>query len=266
VVGPVETFQIPLEIAEMYEARFVPRLFALWAPHLVEAARVAPGQSVLDVACGTGIVARTVAGRLGGRGRVVGVDLNRNMLAVASQHAEDIEWREGDAQDLPFDDDQFDAVLCQSGLMFFPDPTRAIREMARVAKPDGVVAVQVWASLESQPAYSRLVEIAARHAGPDAVNLLGAYWSCGDLDRLRSQFEAADLDVSTVRTLTEVATFDSVDELVATEVESTPLIERITSEVYDRIREDAREALAKFRTDDGVRIPLVGHVIAAHGR
>jgi SAM-dependent methyltransferase len=263
MASPVETFQIPLEIAEMYEARFVPRLFAVWAPHLVDAAGVEPGQSVLDVACGTGIVARTVAARTNRRGRVVGVDLNRNMLAVASRHDEDIEWREGNAEDLPFDDDQFDAVLCQSGLMFFPDPARALREMGRVSKPEGVVAIQVWASLESQPAYSRLVEVAARHAGPDAVNLLSTYWSCGDLDRLRAQFESAGLGVPAVRTLTETAAFDSIDELVATEVEGTPLIERITPEVYRRIKGDARDALASFRTDGGVQIPLVGHVVTA---
>src|SRR5262245_26132721 len=105
MAGSVETFQIPLEIAERYEARFVPRLFRVWAPHLIEAAGVVPGQAVLDVACGTGIVARTVAARIQGRGRVAGVDLNRNMLAVAARHEEDVEWREGDAQDLPFDDD-----------------------------------------------------------------------------------------------------------------------------------------------------------------
>jgi ubiquinone/menaquinone biosynthesis C-methylase UbiE len=266
MAGEVESFQVPPEIAEAYEETFVPRLFGVWAPHLVDAAGVAPGQSVLDVACGTGIVARTAADRLAGDGRVVGVDLNRNMLAVAARKGHGIEWREGDAQDLPFEDDRFDVVLCQSGLMFFPDPTRALREMGRVSKPGGVVAVQVWASLESQPAYARLVEVAARHAGPDAVNLLGTYWSCGDLERLRERFHAAGLDVRSERTLTEIAPFDSIDEFVATEVESTPLVERITPEVYDRIRQDAREALAEFRTDHGAEIPLVGHVITAARR
>jgi ubiquinone/menaquinone biosynthesis C-methylase UbiE len=266
MASDVETFQIPLEIAEVYEAKFVPRLFGVWAPHLVDAAGVAPGDAVLDVACGTGIVARTVADRLGGDGRVVGLDRNRNMLTVAARSGAGIEWREGDAQDLPFDDDQFDAVLCQSGLMFFPDPTRALREMGRVSKPGGTVAVQVWAALGAQPAYAPLVAATARHAGPDAVNLLGTYWSCGDLERLRDQFRAAGLEVRSERTLTEAAAFDSIDELVATEVESTPLVERITPEVYGRIREDARDALAEFRTEHGVEIPLVGHVFTAATR
>ena len=98
----VETFQLSVEAAEEYESRFVPALFAEWAPHLVEAAGVAPGQVVLDVACGTGVVARTAADRMGGQGRVVGLDLNEGMLAVAGRLRPDLEWRKGDAADLPF--------------------------------------------------------------------------------------------------------------------------------------------------------------------
>jgi ubiquinone/menaquinone biosynthesis C-methylase UbiE len=91
MTGSVETYQLSVEAAEAYEARFVPALFAEWAPRLVEAAGVAPGQTVLDVACGTGVVARAAADRLGGRGRVVGLDLNRGMLAVAGRLRPDLE-------------------------------------------------------------------------------------------------------------------------------------------------------------------------------
>ena len=135
MTGSVETFQLSVEAAEVYEARFVPAIFGEWAPHLVEAAGVAPGQAVLDVACGTGVVARTAADRMGGRGRVVGLDLNEGMLAVAGRLRPDIEWRQGDAAELPFEAGSFDAVLCQAALMFFPDRARALREMARVASP-----------------------------------------------------------------------------------------------------------------------------------
>ena len=122
-----ETFQLSMAAAEAYEARFVPALFAEWAPHLVELAGVAPGQAVLDVACGTGIVARTAADTLEGAGRVVGLDLNEAMLAVARRVRPDIEWRQGDAASLPFPDGSFDTVLCQMALMFFPDRARALR-------------------------------------------------------------------------------------------------------------------------------------------
>src|SRR5215218_11336618 len=114
MTGSTQTFQLSVEAAEVYEARFVPALFAEWAPHLVEAARVAGGQAVLDVACGTGVVARTAADRMGGQGRVVGLDLNEGMLTVAGRLRPDIEWRQGDAADLPFEAGSFDAVLCQA--------------------------------------------------------------------------------------------------------------------------------------------------------
>jgi ubiquinone/menaquinone biosynthesis C-methylase UbiE len=104
MASSVETFRISLEAAEVYEAKFVPALFAEWAPHLVDAAGVVPGQAVLDVASGTGIVAREAADRMGGSGNVVGLDLNEAMLAVARGLRSDIEWRQGDAAALPFPD------------------------------------------------------------------------------------------------------------------------------------------------------------------
>src|SRR5688572_12798384 len=118
-----ETFQIPLEAAEIYESRFVPALFADWAAHVVEMGDLSAGQSVLDVACGTGIVARIATGRVGPGGRVVGVDLNEAMLTVAARVCPGVDLRQADVTSLPFENGTFDAVLCQMALMFFPDPT-----------------------------------------------------------------------------------------------------------------------------------------------
>src|SRR5215472_12207007 len=115
-----EAFQIPIEAAEAYEAAFVPAFFAQWAPILCDAAGLGAGQKVLDVACGTGIVARTAAERVG-PAHVTGVDLNQAMLTVARRVRGDIDWRQGDAAALPLADRSFDAVLCQMALMFFPD-------------------------------------------------------------------------------------------------------------------------------------------------
>ena len=185
--GTVETFQLSVEAAEVYESQFVPALFAEWAPHLVTAAGVAPGQAVLDVACGTGVVARAAADRMGGQGRVVGLDLNQGMLTVAGRLRPDIEWRQGDAASLPFAPGSFDVVLCQSALMFFPDRAGALREMARVATPGGTVAVQVWDQLEAQEGYAAMYAAFARHVGPEAGRLEGAIWALGDLELVGSR-------------------------------------------------------------------------------
>ena len=258
-----DAFQLSVAAAELYESRFVPALFAEWAPHLLDVARVVPGTSVLDVACGTGIVARTAADRPNA-GPVVGVDVNPAMLSVARRVRPDIEWREGNVARLPFPDASFQAALCQMALMFFPDRPKALSEMARVVTSGGTVAVVVPASLVSQPAYGPFVEIAARYAGPEALSLLGTYWACGDVDELRALFEHARLEVIEVRTRLGTARFDSIDALVATEVESTPLVDRIGPDVYRRIREDANVALRRFTTPTGAaEIPLTAHILAA---
>ncbi|WP_129664688.1 class I SAM-dependent methyltransferase [Phytoactinopolyspora endophytica] len=257
-----ETFQIPLETAEVYEARFVPGLFAEWAPLLADAAGVRPGQEVLDVGCGTGIVARTVADRLGDDGTVVGLDLNQSMLTVARRVRPDLEWHQGDVGNLPFPDRAFDITLCQMALMFFPDRARALAEMARVTAPGGTVAIVVPAALPDQPAYDGFVSIVADEAGPDAASLVQTYWSCGDLDELRAMFESAGLGSITARTHTGTAHFDTIDGLVITEVEGSPLIDRIDDATYGRIKERARDVLQPYVTDDGaLHAPLVGHVV-----
>jgi ubiquinone/menaquinone biosynthesis C-methylase UbiE len=245
-----ETFQIPLEAAEAYEDAFVPAFFSQWAPVLCDAAGVTAGQRVLDVACGTGIVARTAADLVGAP-NVVGVDTNEAMLTVARRVRPDIDWRQGDACELPLPDLAFDAVLSQMALMFFGERAAALREMGRVATAGGTVAVLVPSALDVQPAYGPLVELAARHAGAQARSLLSTYFACGDLDELRSLFASAGLGVTATRSHAGTARFPSVDALVATEVESTPLRERISDDVYERIRRGAHDVLAPFTAADG---------------
>jgi SAM-dependent methyltransferase len=261
--SPTETFQITPAQAEMYESTFVPAIFAQWAPLLLDAAGVAPGQRVLDVACGTGILARTAAERIGPTGSVVGVDLNPAMLTVARRLRPDLDWRQGDVADLPFVDSTFDVVLCQSALMFFPDATRALREMARVCKPGGTVGVQVYSSLHEQPAYGPWVDMVARHAGPDTVSLLSTYWVHGDLDTLTGRFQSAGLEVADIRTALGTARWDSVDQMVQIEVESSPLVDRISDETYRRIREESRDVLGQYQAANGAAVPIASHLVLA---
>jgi SAM-dependent methyltransferase len=262
-----ETFQLSLEAAERYEAMFVPALFAEWAPRLADVAGVGPGQRVLDVACGTGIVARTVAERIGAEGRVVGLDLNEAMLTVARRIRPELEWRQGDATALPFPAGAFDTALCQMALMFFPDRPAALREMARVVRPAGVVAVVVPASLDEQAAYGPFVELAVREAGESARSLLDTYWACGDLGGLTRLFRDAGLDVTAAETHVGTARFGTPEELAATEIKASPLAERISDDVYRRILEGAREMLRPWTEDDGtLSAPLAGHVVAGRVR
>lgn len=262
--GPSESFQIPVEAAEFYESAFLPAFFAQWAPILCEAAGVTTGQTVLDIACGTGIVARTAADRAAPDGHVVGLDLNEAMLTVARRVRPDIDWRQGDAAALPFPDASFDIVLCQMALMFLPDRRTALSEMRRVVRPGGTVAVVVSSRLDAQPAFRPFVTMAARHAGPEAMSLLGSYFVCGDLDTLTGVVQGAGLRVLATATHSGTYRAPSVDTFVTTEVESTPLVARITDDAYRRIRTDAHEVLAPFTTRDGrVEAPFECHVVVA---
>jgi SAM-dependent methyltransferase len=260
-----ETFQIPLEAAEVYESKFVPALFAEWAPHVVELGDVVPGDSVLDVACGTGIVARTAIERVGAAGRVVGVDLNSAMLTVAERVCPGVEFHQADVTALPFDTGTFDTALCQMALMFFPERVAALAEMGRVVKPNGTVVIMVPSSLDAQPAYRPLVALAAHHAGPEAVAILSSYWACGDLDQLLATVRAAGLEILSTRTRMGTARFESIDEFVADEVESTPVRERLTDDQYEALRREANQVLSEFVASDGsAEVPIEGHLVAAH--
>ena len=256
-----ETFQVSLEIAETYEAAFVPSLFAGVARQLVDFAGIAPGQNVLDIGCGTGIVARTAADR---GATVTGLDLNGAMLTVARRVRPDLSWRQGDAASLPFPDAAFDVTLCQSALMFVPDPTAALREMARVTVADGTVGVQLWASTDRQRGFRPLADAVARHAGPDSVDLVATYFRLGDLDEFTRRCADAGLVVTAVKTTAVTLHAPSVDAYVTTEVESTPLVERIDDETYARLRADAGSGLAPFCDASGtLALPFEIHLIRA---
>ena len=121
--------------AKFYEKCLLPALFTQYAPRVVASADVRAGHRVLDVACGTGVVSREAAAVSGEDALVTGVDISPGMLAVARDIRPTIDWRLGDAANLPFADAVFDRVVCQFGLMFFPDPGRALGEMLRVLKP-----------------------------------------------------------------------------------------------------------------------------------
>ena len=257
-----ETFQITREQAEAYEELFVPALFAQWAPLMIDIARIQEGQRVLDVACGTGVLARAAADRVGRTGSVVGLDLNPAMLEVAANTRSDIEWRQGDAMNLPFGENEFDAVLCQSALFFFPDVEVAVAEMARVARPGGAVAIQTYVSLDDQPGYLDLDAVVRRVAAEDALPLLDTYWSQGDLSILCKTLSQAGLEVVETRTTLGTARYSSVENLIEIEVKGTPLADRLSDDQLSQILTESTDIFAKFLTPAGeLQMPIRAHLV-----
>ena len=264
---PIEAFDIPLEVAEVYEAEFVPAIFAEWAPVILDAVGLTgpvAGGRLLDVACGTGIVARTAREICGSDLAVTGVDLNPAMLAVAGRIAPEIEWWRGDVSELPLADGHVDAAVCQMAAMFFPDRRRAVAEMARVVRPGGRLALVVPASLAEQPAYGPFVDIAVAATDDRARLLLSTYWVCGDREVMADDLAAAGLESVSSRTRVGTARFESVAGFVDTEIDATPLTEWVGAEARARITEEVAARLAgHVRPGQPFEIPLVANVVSA---
>jgi SAM-dependent methyltransferase len=243
--------QVNRSAAEVYEEFFIPALFQQWAGQVADAARIKSGQRVLDVACGTGVLARAAAAPVGASGSVVGLDVNEGMLAVAAQKAPQIEWRQGKAETLPFDDDSFDAVVSQFGLMFFVDRQAALREMMRVLRPGGHFAVAVWASLDHTPGYAALVDLLLRLFGEPAANALRAPFILGDKDTLRTLFTAAGIPNTTITTYPGTARFPSIQAWVFTDIKGWTLADMIDDAQYERLLKESEQVLAPFVHADG---------------
>jgi len=255
-----------VDAALAYERILVPALFAQWPVHVIAAADVRPGQRVLDVACGTGVLTRALPGIVGAGPAPSGLDLAAGMLAVARRLSPEIEWRHGDAGRLPFPDAGFDRVLCQFGLMFFPDRARALREMRRVLIPAGRVVLAVWDSLDHNPGFRHKVEVLDRVGGRRAGDALRAPFCLGDAESLRRMVEAAGFAEVEVRTVDGVARFESLHDFVEVEVRGwLPVMGVHLSETQIRAaHEECRRALARFETPagGGIVLPTRAHVVS----
>ncbi|MCB1492766.1 MAG: methyltransferase domain-containing protein [Rhodobiaceae bacterium] len=251
VAEEARTGQLTGNAAETYEDFFVPSLFGQFAAPLCAAVGIGPGDAVLDVACGTGIVARAAHPLVQPDGSVTGVDINPGMLAVARRLGTGIDWRDGRAEALPFADGSFDAVTCQFGLMFFDDRAKALAEMARVAKPGGRLAVSVWDAIETSPGYAALSAILDDMFGADIAAALHMPFVLGNPAEFAAPFEAAGIAKPQIVTQTGTARFASIDAWMHTEIRGWTLADVLDDDQFVALLDRARSDLSRFAGADG---------------
>lgn len=269
-MGDRAQWQVAGSAAEVYEHELVPAVFAPWAPRVVGLANLQPGDCVLDLACGSGVVARTAAEEVGERGAVVAADLNPGMIAVARslpvQRGVAIEWREADAGALPFADQAFDAVLCQLGLQFFADRSTAMREMYRVLRPGGRVVVMVWRGIERATGFAVLAAALELHIGPEAASIMRAPFSLGDAEELTSLIAAAGFERLDLRAETGAVRFATVARFVASYVAGSPLAGPVAASPPEARNALLAEVAAKLEplAGDELKFPIEAYLARAH--
>ena len=253
-------WQLEQDTAAAYERHLVPAMFAPCADRLIACAAPRPDDRVLDVACGTGIVARRIAPRVLS---ATGLDTNAAMLAVARAADPAVRWVEADAAAIPLPDASFDLVLCQQGVQFFGDRAAALRELRRVLAPGGRLAIAAWRAPEHNPGWLRLAEALDRHVGPETGAAMRSPFVLGgaELRALLADFGdvALRIEILPVR-------FPSARDLLLQEEAASPMagaLAALSDAQHGALVRDFADAMIAYTDDAGVTFPMEAHVATA---
>jgi ubiquinone/menaquinone biosynthesis C-methylase UbiE len=211
-------------VPDNYERYFVPTIGGPASKGLVAAAQLKPGERVLDVACGTGVVTRAAADAVGPAGTVSGLDINPGMLAAARKHVpsgKSIDWYEASAESMPLPDRSFDVVLCQMGLQFMPNKPAAVSEMHRVLVPGGRALVSVPGP--EPELFSIMIDALGRRIGPEAAAFARTVFSLHDQADIRKLLEAAGFGKVEVKAATARLDVPGPRDFLWQYINSTPM-------------------------------------------
>ena len=255
--------------AEAYERSMVPAIFGPWAEKLVTFAGLQAGERVLDVACGTGAVARAAANCVSPSGTVTGIDLDAGMAAVGGALAKSadarIDFHEGNATAMPFQDARFDVVLCQQGLQFLPEPDKGCKEIYRVLAPGGRIGLSLWLPLEHNPGYAAVVKALERR-GIDAAPVRRPF-SLGNEGRLREMASAAGFNQTECVQTSRVSRFDSPQEFVEILAAGSPSTGKVLIKLGEvglaEIVHDVAAELADRIDGEGLALPMEAILLLA---
>ena len=266
--GPMTSLQWQLarDSALHYEQVLVPAYVGPAADRLVELARLRPGESVLDVGCGTGIATRTARAAVGPQAHVLGIDVNRHMLEVARTTVHDVEFREGDARRLPVRDHSFDVVLCAHTLQFLADRPRVCGQLARVTRPGGRVVVSAWESLDRNPYYAALADALLAVMGPEVAFAITSACTLGSDRALRDLLAGAGLGPIEVDDVELTVRLGDLARFVPRHLGATPMalaFRGAGDEAVGTVVDEVRARLDPHHTGD-VTVPFRQWVATGH--
>lgn len=257
-------------IPELYDTYLVPLIFEAYANDLAKRATALAPETILETAAGSGVVTRAMASRLAAEARYIVTDLNQPMLDhAASKQGSDnrISWRQADALNLPFDDATFDAVVCQFGVMFFPDRVAGYAEARRVLKPSGSFFFNVWDKIAANE-FADVVTEAAASVFPDDPPRFLARTPHGyhDVDLVREELEIAGFSHVSVSTLEEISSAPSPRHPAIAYCQGTPLrneIEARDATLLEHITDLAADAIAARFGNGPVSGKIRAHILVA---
>lgn len=259
-MGHTKTGQVSENAAKVYEEIYVPSLFEKWAPVVAGAANIQDWHAVLDVACGTGLLAITVNDRIEPKGTVTGVDINDGMLQIAKSKSSQIKWDKSPAESLPYEDSSFDRVLCQFSLMYFENQEKALREMMRVLRPDGVLVFNVWDKLEENPGFLARTVFWEKVVGDKARD--EAPYSLGDKETLAGLLRASGISNMKIETHTGTAQYPSIRDWMYVTSKGWAQDELFDNETFEQMVLEAQSVFSQFEQSDGtVSFPTLAHIV-----
>ena len=258
------------EIPGNYDRYLGPIFFHGYADDLAARLPVTPGMRVLETACGTGIVTRRLADRIRGHGSLVATDLNEAMIAYGRANVPGgpglVEWQPADATKLPFPDGSFDAVVCQFGLMFFPDKASGVREAFRVLKPGGRYLFNVWDAIVHNPVARIAHETVATFFPADPPTFYKVPFSLYDPEPVRALLGQAGFGEIEWTRLEKTGTSPSAADTATGLIDGNPILGAIMErrpEALGDVRQAVAAAIAAELGDHPVRFPLRAIVFSA---
>ena len=261
-------WQLSEDGPDIYERYIVPAFSGAWAEDMVRRAKLKDGDRILDVACGTGIVSRRVYEVMGNRVNLRGVDVNEAVLEkgrdICIRNGILVNFHQGSAGELPFEDTSAEVVLCQQGLQYFPDQTEALADIHRVLVPGGRAVFSVWRPLEYSPFYQALHRALERYVNKTAADMLAAAYALGDPGKVRELFTSSGFSDIEIRLVVKQMRCPSIDDFLAAGISAAPFAKDIAALEESR-RKDMfgmiLEESADYMDDQGLAAPMAAQLV-----